>query len=176
MSGPGAPVRYSCLSRAAPRCGCCRESGDRAQGGSPAGCAVPGDMGGAARRASGRGCQGALLRPFLGPAVVTCGVGNAGGPTADPTRGFPVIPGKAVLDALLRDRRSLGEFYFSPRVPESPNYQAWFPPWGPVTWRFSASGWRDLNPRPLRPELGTDPAPTCDNTNKRRSGCRSALV
>jgi hypothetical protein len=86
--------------------------------------------------------------------------------------GWPV----RVLDALLRKRRLLGELKFSQQPPETPKYQACLPTWKPVTWRFSASGWRDLNPRPLRPELGTDPAPSCDNTNKRRSGCRSALV
>ena len=33
-----------------------------------------------------------------------------------------------------------------------PKYQAWLPRRGAVTWHFKVSGWRDLNPRPLRPE------------------------
>jgi len=32
-----------------------------------------------------------------------------------------------VLDALLRQRRSLGELKFSQRPPETPKYQAWLP-------------------------------------------------
>ena len=74
---------------------------------------------------------------------------------------------------------ALGEFFFSQRPPESLKYQAWLPTWGPVTCCFSVSGWRDLNPRPLRPERAYSVTASINECRHvlvdRRAGCSGGI-